>query len=61
MARLTDVNFISSASGGTVELVKLLVVGNGWSRMVLCLLKATNLSIRNPEVINLAKAIIGGM
>ena len=46
-------------SGGTLGLVKLLVVG--WSRMVLCLLKATNLSIRNPEVINLAKTIIGGM
>ena len=37
-----------------MEPVKLLVVGNGWSRMVLCLLKATKLSIRNPEIINFA-------
>ena len=28
-------------------------MGNGWRRMVLCILKATNLSISNPEALSL--------
>ena len=34
---------------------------HGWSRMVLCSLNATNLSVRNPKVINFAKVFKGGM
>jgi hypothetical protein len=36
-------------------------IGNGWRRMVICSINATNLAVRNPEVINIAKVFKGGM